>query len=169
MTNSSLILCPVLAKKSDKKSILRFYKDNHYSARFIGYDTCYLIKKNDKIIASVILSLGENRPEISQIGEDILLTKSRAKPQYLLHALFVTPDYRKLGYAESLLKHSITHHQQLVCFAQTSLNKLYLNNGFTLLFDDLMSECLTPTLLNRFKQYSKHKTELKVYIHQISK
>ena len=183
MTNRSLNLYPILANKADKKSILRFYKDNHYSARFIGYDSCYLIKENDNIIASVIISLANEWQQIKPAAEDILpefyqyLSQDKPdvnshvkhlqnKPQYLLHALLVAPDYRKLGYAEHLVKYTIAHHQPLVCFAQASLSRLYLKSGFTLIADYLLSKRLNPALLNRFQQYSKHKPELKAFINQ---
>ena len=199
MTNRSLNLYPILANKADKKSILRFYKDNHYSARFIGYDSCYLIKENDNIIASVIISLANEWQQIKPAAEDILPEHSQdlpqdklgvnplansctnsytnsytnlqakhvqKKPQYLLHALLVAPDYRKLGYAEHLVKYTIAHHQPLVCFAQASLSRLYLKSGFTLIVDYLLSKRLNPALLNRLQQYSKHKPELKAFINQ---
>lgn len=164
MTNSSLIPCPILANKADKKSILRFYKNNRYSASFIGDDNCYLIKENSKIIASVIISLTGNRPEILPIRRDNNLTKSPVKPQYLLHALLVDLSRRKLSHAQILLKHSITHHQPLVCFAHITLRQLYLKNGFILIADDLVSKCLNPSLFSRFQQYSKQKTGLNVFI-----
>ncbi len=38
---------------------MRFYKSQQYSARFIGKDHCYIVKLNNKIVASVILSAGQ--------------------------------------------------------------------------------------------------------------
>ena len=170
MPHSSLNSYPILSKKADKKAILRFYRDNHYSARFIGFDSCYLIKVNDNIIASVIISQGNKSQQIDTASEltstDTSQELSQNKPQYLLHALLVAPDYQKLGYAQHLLKYAITHHQPLVCFVQASLKNLYLNNGFTLITDDLLNKRLTLGLFNRFQQYSKNKPELKVFIHQ---
>ncbi|AAZ25550.1 MULTISPECIES: GNAT family N-acetyltransferase [Colwellia] len=170
MSHSSLSSYPKLSKKTDKKAILRFYKDNHYSARFIGFDNCYLIKMGDNIIASVIISQGNKSQQIDTATEvtstDIFQDLSQDKPQYLLHALLVSPDYQKQGYAVQLLKHTITHHQPLICFAHTSLSKLYLENGFTLIADDLLCKFLNPALYNRFQLYLKHKPELKAFIHQ---
>lgn len=188
MTNNSVSLCPVLAKRSDKKSILRFYKENNYSARFIGFDSCYLIKAQDKIIASVIISKGnvqQESPPAANSGEQSAVSstitskapvmnsnthlENSITQQYLLHALFVAPHYRKQGHAEALLEHALNYHQKLVCFAKPSLAKLYLNNGFTILKDNLIEPSLPPELFIRFQQYAKHKPGLKVFIHQQNK
>lgn len=159
-----------MSKKADKKAILRFYKDNHYSARFIGFDDCYLIKVDNNIIASVIISQGNKSQQIDTTSEvtsiDTTQDLIQDKPQYLLHALLVAPDYQKQGYAVQLLKYAIMHHQPLICFAHASLNRLYLKNGFILIADNLLSKCLSPALYNRFLLYSKHKHELKAFIHQ---
>ncbi len=169
MTHSSLNSCVILAKKADKKSILRFYKDNHYPARFIGFDHCYLIKMDDNIIASVIISQGNKSQQVSPTSggssNNSYLNLSPNKPPYLLHALLVAPNYRRLGFAEHLLAHAIINHQPLVCFAHESLRGLYLNNGFTYIADNLLNQYLTPDLINRLQQYSKNKPDLKAFIH----
>jgi len=170
MSHSSLNSYPVLSKKADKKAILRFYRDNHYSARFIGFDNCYFIKVDDKIVASVIISQGNRSQQIETASEltstDTSQDLSQNEPQYLLHALLVAPDYQKLGYAQHLLKYALTHHQPLICFADASLISLYLKNGFTLITDDLLNKLLSPALYNRFQLYSKNKPELKAFINK---
>jgi len=173
MTYSPLNYCVIVAKKTDKKSILRFYKDNHYPARFIGFDHCYLIKMDDNIIASVIISQGNKSQQLDPSTESTSnnndLNLCPNKPAYFLHALLVAPNYRRLGYAEHLLAHAIMNHQPLVCFAQESLRNFYLNNGFTYIADNLLSQCLPHDLYSRFQQYSKNKAELKAFIHQQAK
>ena len=170
MTQTSLNYSVIVAKKADKKSILRFYKANHYPARFIGFDHCYLIKVDDNIIASVIISQGNNSQQLNPTSENVSnsshLDLCQNKPAYFLHALLVAPNYRGLGYAEHLLAHAIMIHQPLVCFAQESLRRFYLNNGFTYIADNLLSQCLSHDLYNRFQQYSKTKAELKAFVHQ---
>lgn len=69
MTQTSLNSGVIVAKKNDKKSILRFYKENHYPARFIGFDHCYLIKVDDNIIASVIISQGNKLQQVNPSTE----------------------------------------------------------------------------------------------------
>ncbi|HBY88054.1 MAG TPA: hypothetical protein DEO86_19540 [Colwellia sp.] len=170
MTHTSLNSGIIVAKKADKKSVLRFYKENYYPARFIGFDHCYLIKVDDNIIASVIISQGNKAQQVTPITErnsnHSHLNLSPNKTPYLLHALLVAPNYRRLGHAEHLLSHAIMNHQPLICFAQESLRKLYLNNGFTHIEDNLLSQCLPADFYKRFQQYSKNKPELKAFVHQ---
>lgn len=170
MTHTSLTSGVIVAKKADKKSVLRFYKENHYPARFIGFDHCYLIKVDDNIIASVIISQGNKPQQVTPSTErdsnNSYLNLPPNKTPCLLHALLVAPNYRRLGYAEHLLSHAIVNHQPLICFAQESLRKLYLNNGFTHIEDNLLSQCLPPDFYSRFQQYSKKSPELKAFVHQ---
>jgi GNAT superfamily N-acetyltransferase len=152
------MLTIALASKSDKKDILRFYKANNYSARFIGFDKCYLIKKNQVIIASVIVSKARLDQQES--------AERNSKSQYFLHALVVAPTYQKQGLATQLVKHSLTLHSSLVCFSDASLAPLYLKQGFKALSDSLVKNNLTIELFKRFQQYSKHQSGLKVFFHQ---
>lgn len=170
MTQTPLNSGVIIAKKTDKKSILRFYKENHYSARFIGFDRCYLIKVDENIIASVIISQGNKLQQVDPSTEhdsnNSYLNFPPNKTPYLLHALLVAPSYRRLGYAEHLLSHAIINHQPLICFAQESLRELYLNNGFIHIEDNLFSQCLPADFYSRFQQYSKNKPELRAFVHQ---
>jgi GNAT superfamily N-acetyltransferase len=160
ITKNSILsmLTIALANKSDKKDILRFYKVNNYSARFIGFDKCYLIKKNQVIIASVIVSKARLDQQES--------AERNSKSQYFLHALVVAPTYQKQGLATQLVKHSLTLHSSLVCFSDASLAPLYLKQGFKALSDSLVKNNLTIELFKRFQQYSKHQSGLKVFFHQ---
>lgn len=170
MAHTSLNYSVIVAKKADKKSILRFYKANHYSARFIGFDHCYFIKEDDNIIACVIISQGNNSRQVNPSSENAsnssYLDLCQNKPAYFLHALLVAPNYRRRRYAEHLLAHAIMNHQPLVCFAQESLRSFYLNNGFSHIADNLLSLCLPHDLYSRFQQYSKTKPELQAFVHQ---
>lgn len=127
------------ASKTDKKDILRFYKQQHYSARFLGFDHCYVIKSNQQIIASVIVSM------ITQNNN-----------QAFLHALVVDTNYRHQHLASMLLQHCIRQHLELVCFAQLSLAPLYINNGFV----QAKINSLTPELQQRYQRYLAKNSDL---------
>jgi len=137
----------LLAKKTDKKSILRFYKSQHYSARFIGLDYCYLVKKDEKIIASVM---------VSQITTD--------NSQYFLHALVVDKNHQKQGIATKLVNHVNQTHQPVVCFAQPELSRFYHQCKMPELAIHLLTSQLNEHLSLRFQQYQKKQSDLKVFI-----
>ena len=111
--DNAMTLMITKAEKSDKKEILRFYKQQHYSARFLGFDQAYFIKKNEAIIACVIVS-----------------NLSSNCHQALLHALVVDKAWRKQRIASKLLEHCTTLHEHIVCFADSSLSTFYKTNGF---------------------------------------
>ncbi len=150
------MLTIALANKSDKKDILRFYKANNYSARFIGFDRCYVIKNELSIVASVIISMGKL--------EQKNCTKALSNSQYFLHALVVDPAYQKQGLATRLLNYSLARHRPIVCFAHSSLSPLYQKQGFKALRDDLVKSTLTIELFNRYQQYIKHQSNLTVFV-----
>ena len=135
------------AIKSDKKDIFRFYKSQHYSARFMGLDQSYLILLDNEIIGSVI---------ISQITPD--------NHQHFLHALVIHHQYRKQGLATKLLNEVLPDYQNVVCFADVSLSSFYLANKFkqTPLLE--VSNRLTEQLSVRFTRYSKKKPLLNIFI-----
>ena len=135
-----------IAVKSDKKTIKQFYKRQHYSASFMGFDTVYFIKHNDAVIAAVI---------ISQI--------KKCNSQYFLHALVVDKQYRNCGLATQLLKYHHIHAQQITCFAATQLKELYLNANYYL----ASSKQLNETNFLRYQQYQKSKPNLQVFIKQL--
>lgn len=153
MTHQVFNKRPVLALKSDKKALLRFYKNNRYSAKFIGGDRCYLIKADNTIVASVIVSSGQSEQHDSD----------KTPVQYLLHALLIAPAYQKQGLASSLLKHALNEQPALVCFAKTTISQLYLNNGFSSVSQTFIKQHLQPEFLKRFRQYTKQQPELTVF------
>lgn len=135
------------AKKSEKKAILRFYKLNHYSARFLGHDTTYLAKVQDEIVASVILS-------------NIVHNAN----QVFLHGLFTAPNYRNQGYSTQLLKSVCNEHPVIVCFAQPALSGFYQTLGFTPIPATLRTKFLNAHLLLRFNSYVRSQPKLQVFI-----
>lgn len=105
-----------LAAKSDKKSVKRFYKSQHYSASFIGFDSTYIVLDNEQIIASAIVSYSTSDNN-----------------QALLHALVVAKPYQKQGIATELIniiKQQHCHnyrekHSTIVCFTKPELAIFY--------------------------------------------
>jgi GNAT superfamily N-acetyltransferase len=143
MTSNFLVQ---VADKSDKKTIKQFYKQQHYSASFMGFDTVYFIKHNETIIACVIVS-------------QLKLYNS----QYFLHALVVDKQYRKQGIATRLLNSHHINAQQIICFAGKELSMLYKNANYDL----ASSKQLNETNLLRYQQYQKSKPNLQVFIKRL--
>ncbi len=131
-----------LAKRSDKKSIMRFYKQSHYSAKFMGLDQCFYLTHEKSIIAAVI---------ISQI--------SQSNPQNFLHALVVAKKFQHHGLGSILLKHAHKKFSNLVCFADIGLSSLYLKSDFK--ETDIFS--LSSELSDRFHNYSKKRNNLVIF------
>ncbi|MBB6542495.1 GNAT family N-acetyltransferase [Thalassotalea piscium] len=134
----------VKASNNDKKAILRFYKQQHYSAGFLGFDHTYYIQKNAQIIASVILS---------KIVE--------SNPQMLLHALVVDKQYSRQKLATTLLQHCISQHPALVCFSTDALALLYFKNSFSLIPETQISQVLQQ----RYRIYHQKNNKLRCFIH----
>lgn len=137
------------AKKSDKKAILRFYKKQHYSASFIGFDQCYFMTDNENIIAAMIVSK----------------IKSQHHHQFL-HALVVDKLFQQQGLATKLLRFALTQHKFLVCFANECLSDFYIRNSMLKLTDEQLSYEVPEHLLLRYKSYRKKQSQLKVFISQ---
>lgn len=137
------------ATKPDKKAVLRFYKSQQYSARFIGFDRCYIMRQDDTIFASVIVSAAEPSSE-----------------QYLLHALVSDKHYRGRGLASSLIKHCLSQNTQLVCFCQPSLTTLYTQHGFKQLSENDVELKLNTHLQMRFSQYRNKYSALEALIYE---
>lgn len=137
------------SEKSDKKDILRFYKAQRYSARFIGLDCCYFITIDNNIIGSVL---------VSQLIPTNL--------QFLLHALAINKSHQRQGLAKALLNHVQSKYQPLVCFANQELSPLYLTNGFKKLAHTDINDVLTEPLSIRFNRYLIKQPRLKVFISQ---
>lgn len=120
------------ADKSDKKAIQRFYKQQRYSARFLGDDVTYLVRDNQDIIASVIISFKDSHP--------------------FLHALVVAECWQHQGLATKLLIECQKHCPRLICFCAPELSPFYTKNGFAVVsLIDLPEE-----LQLRFNAYRKN-------------
>lgn len=111
----------IKALKTDKKDIFRFYKNQQYAASFIGQDQCYMVKVDQLIIASAIVSGGQ---EVDKF--------------WLLHGLVTDKDQRSKNIA-SLILHTIisdeneqkkARYENLICFADKELQEFYLSNHF---------------------------------------
>ena len=103
------------ATKSDKKSLLRFYKQQHYSAGLLGFDHVYLIKNPQEIIGAVIISALEKNNR-----------------QLFLHGLVIKQEFRQQNLATQLLRQTLNRHinQQVICFSNEDLSDFYQKNGF---------------------------------------
>lgn len=135
------------AEKPDKKAILRFYKEQNYSASFIGFDKVYYIKKNQKIIASMIISKISNEHH-----------------HEFLHALVVDKHFQLQGVASKLLKFALAQHKPLICFANEALSHFYIKNSMLKLANDREPVEVPEHLLLRLKSYRKKQSQLKVFI-----
>jgi len=132
------------ANKTDKKSLMRFYKQQSYSAGLLGFDRVYIVKDEQEIIGAVIISAIEEN-----------------NPQLFLHALVIKQEFRQKKLATQLIQYVRRHHnnQQLFCFAQEELAHFYQQNGFSQVAEHLL---LQP-LLMRFFRYKKTNNMLLVF------
>ena len=109
----------------------------------MGVDHTYVVKLNNIIIGSVILSYLDKTNTVA-----------------FLHALFISPAYRHKGYAHYLIKYACNQHEQIICFADSSLHPLYTKSEFI----EGSIKNLPPVILKRFTTYqSKHKN-LRIYL-----
>lgn len=164
-TNNSSY-CVVKATKVDKKDILRFYKSQHYAARYIGQDHCYVIKMNDTIIACAMISAGQENRQF-----------------WLLHALVIDKQYRGNGLASKLIQTLISKQEKskpstslmleselatypnIVCFADTQLKQLYISNGFTLHNSNEDIQQLPEEFQQRLLRYRKKQNNLCCFLY----
>ena len=144
----------VEALKSDKKDIMRFYKSQQYSARFIGKDHCYIVKLNNKIVASVILSAG-------QVCGDY----------WLLHGLVIDKVMRGKKIASVILQAIINSEhlgdkfKKIICFADVALQGLYKKNLFVTYNSTAEIKTLPQELKQRFKRYQSKQPNLHCYLY----
>ncbi|WP_206486405.1 GNAT family N-acetyltransferase [Thalassotalea sp. G2M2-11] len=136
----------ILADKTDKKSVLRFYKQQHYSARYLGFDHVYIIEYDNNIIAAVMVSNIKPNANVS-----------------LLHALVVDKAYQRQGLATKLLQHVFKHHGTIICFAQPFLAPLYQSVAMATLTLAQIEQQLSPELYLRYLAYKKSQPKLQVF------
>lgn len=119
------------AEKSDKKAILRFYRQQRYSARFLGDDVTYIARRDEQIIAAVIMSYKSSTP--------------------FLHAMLVCKTQRCQGIAQALLALLLPQFPELYCFCENDLAPFYQKFGF----HQIQSNTLPHELRARFIAYQK--------------
>lgn len=142
----------VKALKSDKKDILRFYKSQQYSARFIGQDHCYVVKVDNEIIASALISAGQENSDF-----------------WLLHALVIDKSMRGKKLASLLIQAIISnsfHNQGLfkvICFADEKLQQLYMKNNFMKYNEINQMATLPDEFQQRLKRYQMKNKNLCCY------
>jgi len=141
MMNNSLFQL-TQAAKTDKKAVKRFFKQQKFSAKFIGLDNCYYIKSANDIVAAVIIS--QIKPNLNQL---------------LLHGLVVDKEFRRQGSASRLLTYLKQKYQLLICFADKGLTSFYQNNGFHPIG---ISE-INNELSGRYKQYHSKNNKLLIF------
>lgn len=145
------------ATKFDKKDIQRFYKAQHHSARFIGNDLCYLVKIEQKIIASAIVSAGQENSDT-----------------WLLHGLVTDNNFRNLGIASLILKSimavknedNLINFTKIICFADQLLQSFYCSNHFQIIPKIDETDDIPAEFIMRFKRYRKTKKNLQCFIYR---
>jgi N-acetylglutamate synthase-like GNAT family acetyltransferase len=162
------------ASKADKKAIKSFYHQQHYSAKFKGLDTSYLIEGTNDCAPEHRFER-QNKPFKENAKEIIAcVIISQLEPnnsQLFLHALVVNKNYQKNGLATQLLNYAITAKVKnskeditsIVCFCESSLISLYLKSHFIC----VSHEVLNPILNARYHTYLKKEPELKIMMFDV--
>lgn len=162
------------ASKADKKAIKRFYHQQHYSAKFKGLDTCYLIEVANDCAPEHRVEC-QNKPFKENTKEIIACAIiSQLEPnnsQLFLHALVVHKNYQQNGLATQLLSYAIDAKMKnskkeitsIVCFCEPSLTSLYLKSHFIC----MSHEVLNPILNVRYHTYLKKESELKIMMFNV--
>jgi len=130
------------AAKTDKKAVKHFFKQQKFSAGFIGLDHCYYVKSAGDIVAAVIIS--QIKPNLNQL---------------LLHGLVVDKKFRLKGVASRILTFLKQKYKLLICFADKDLVSFYQDNDFHLI---CISE-LNDELSGRYKQYQLKNNQLLIF------
>lgn len=128
--------------KTDKKSILRFYKTSGYSASFMGYDSTYWLLSHNEIVGSVMLSYIEE-----------------SNTYALLHGLFISPSLRNQHLGYELVSYVLTLHTKVICFADESLTAFYNKLGLYVTNNEEIPECMQ----GRYSSYIKKNKNLKIF------
>lgn len=144
------------ALKTDKKDILRFYKAQHYPASYIGQDHGYIVKVDGPIIASAIISAGQQTAGF-----------------WLLHGLVINKAQRgsKIG---SLVLQAIVaekstdksqSYEKIVCFADKALHRFYEKNNFRVYNTVAEIDKLPGEFKKRLISYQKKQPNLCCYFY----
>lgn len=129
--------------KAEKKEILRFYKNNHYPASFMGYDQVYTLLLKNKTIGYGIISY-------------ITTNNERG----LLHSLLIVAEQRNKGYAKLLIKTMLDEHKNIICFADEKLKPFYVKLGFK----EAIVLDIPEFLMSKYKSYKTKNKNLNAFI-----
>ena len=149
----------VKAAKTDKKDIMRFYKTQRYAASYIGQDQCYIVKHNSLIIASAIVSAGQESGEF-----------------WLLHGLVTSKAMRGKNIASLVLNKIVSvkneqaqaRYAKIVCFADKSLQPFYQANHFVSYNTSNNIAQLPVEFRQRFVRYQENNQDLYCFIYHES-
>lgn len=124
----------------NKKSVKQFYKSQHYSARFIGFDNCFIYHKDTPLIKGAVIV-------------------SKIEKINFLHALVVASNQQQKGIGSTLVMYCKRNFDNLICFADLNLKNFYLRLGFSIVND----EALNLSLLARWQSYQKKNPNLLIF------
>ena len=144
--------------QSHKKLIKQFYKQEKYSASYMGLDHVFIAQVEQETVGAII---------ISQI--------SKANNQYLLHGFVIKQCYRKAGIGKELHHYAIAslakdknynkkqNLNSIICFADECLSNFYIKLGYK---SDTL-ENLNNTLTPRYNAYKKRQNQLTIFSQRI--
>jgi hypothetical protein len=142
--------------KADKKDIFRFYKSQQYRANLIGQDQCYIVKIDQLIIASPIVSAGQEEGKL-----------------WLLHGLVVDKAQRGKNIASLIIQAIISDenkkknvkYNNIICFADKVLKAFYLSNHFMSYNTDDDLAQLPIEFKQRLIRYRKKQKDLQCFLY----
>lgn len=147
----------IKAEKYEKRTIMHFYKSQQYNASYIGQDHCYIVKSADSIIASAIISAGQENDN-----------------HWLLHALVTEKGHRNKRIASDILQVIFSEknsdlqlsYPNIICFADKSLENFYLANKFNHYSSTEDIAQLPDEFRQRLLSYQEKKQNLQCFIYQ---
>lgn len=156
------------AQISDKKQLKRFYKQEHYSAGFKGFDIAYGVFDKEQLISAVIIS--QLTPDNTQALLHGLVTKKIKQNQGHASKLlnYCLVSYQKVGLADitdnlSNISNISNTMESIVCFIEPKLRAFYLQHQFT----EQPITALNDTLKPRFNAYQKYQADLLIMVHHV--
>ncbi|ARD42860.1 GNAT family N-acetyltransferase [Colwellia sp. PAMC 21821] len=149
----------VKATKADKKSVLRFYKAQRYSASYIGQDHCYTVKVDNRIVASAIVSGGQEADNF-----------------WLLHGLVTNKAEQGKGLASLILQTIVNdvnalekkRYEKIICFADSALQQFYKKNQFIKYNTKDEIASLPIEFKQRLTRYREKQQSLHCYLYSLN-
>ena len=159
LDGKSLPYTVLKALKTDKKNIMRFYKTQQYAASFIGQDHCYIVKIGNQVIASAIISAGQESGDF-----------------WLLHGLVIAKIQRGNNIASLIIQAIIndknelakSRYEKIICFADKKLQWLYKSNNFINYNTHDEIDKLPKEFKQRLTRYRKKQQNLQCYFYSKS-